>query len=87
MPGPVIRLGDKTTHGGAVIEASMQSDTGGLPIARMGDKTVCPLHGVVPIISGDMTMIVDGKPVARTGDLTACGAMLIPSQMSTIDQL
>ena len=87
MPGPVIRLGDKTTHGGAVIEASMHSDTGGLPIARIGDKTVCPLHGIVPIVTGDASMIVDGMPVARTGDLTACGAMLIPSQMSTIDQL
>jgi len=87
MPGPVIRLGDKTSHGGAVIEASMHSDTGGLPIARIGDKTVCPLHGIVPIVTGDASMIVDGMPVARTGDLTACGAMLIPSQMSTIDQL
>lgn len=87
MPGPVIRLGDKTTHGGAVIEASMQSDSGGLPIARMGDKTSCPVHGVNPIASGDVTMLVDGKPVARSGDVTACGAVLIPSQMATVDQL
>ena len=87
MPGPVIRLGDKTTHGGAVVEASAHSDTGGMPMARLGDKTVCPLHGVAPIISGDFTMIVDGKPVARAGDMTACGAMLIPGQMTTIDKL
>ena len=89
MAGPLIRLGDKTSHGGTVIEASTLSDIGGIGIARVGDKTSCPIpgHGTNPIVSGDMTMIVDGKPVARTGDLTACGAMLIPSQMSTIDQL
>lgn len=87
MPGPVIRLGDKTTHGGVVVEASPHSDSGGIPIARMGDKTVCPIHGPNPIISGDMTMIVDGKPVARQGDKTACGALLIPSQQATVDNV
>jgi uncharacterized Zn-binding protein involved in type VI secretion len=89
MAGPVIRLGDKTTHGGVVIEASSMSDSGGIGIARMGDKTVCPLpgHGAPPIITGDMTCIVDGKPVARHGDKTACGASLIAGQQNTIDQI
>lgn len=89
MAGPLIRLGDKTSHGGAVIEASTQSDIGGIGIARMGDKTSCPLpgHGITPIVSGDMTMIVDGKPAARQGDTTGCGATLIASQQTTVDQL
>ncbi|OON62805.1 hypothetical protein B0920_05060 [Massilia sp. KIM] len=87
MPGPLIRLGDKTTHGGAVIEASGASDAGGVGIARMGDKTACPMHGVVPIISGDMTLIVDGKPAARHGDMTACGASLIAGQQATVDKV
>jgi uncharacterized Zn-binding protein involved in type VI secretion len=38
---PLIVLGDKTSHGGSVIEGSPHSDSGGKPIARMGDKTVC----------------------------------------------
>jgi uncharacterized Zn-binding protein involved in type VI secretion len=87
MSGPVIRLGDKTSHGGVVVEGSPHSDSGGIPIARMGDKTVCPLHGPVPIITGDMTMMVDGKPVARNGDKTACGAVLIAGQMATVDNV
>lgn len=41
MAGPLIRLGDKTSHGGVVIEASPHSDNGCIGIARMGDKTVC----------------------------------------------
>lgn len=87
MAGPLIRLGDKTSHGGVVIEASPHSDSGGIGIARMGDKTVCPKHGSAPIIGGDTTMIVDGKPAARHGDKTACGASLIASQQATVDRI
>lgn len=85
MSGPLIRLGDKTSHGGVVIEASSQSTVGGVGIARMGDKTVCPTHGSAPIVSGDSSLIVDGKPAARAGDKTACGATLIAGQQTTID--
>lgn len=89
MAGPVIRLGDKTSHGGTVVEASAMSDSGGIGIARMGDKTSCPIpgHGTSPIVSGDQTFIVDGKPVARHGDKTGCGATLIAGQQNTIDQV
>jgi uncharacterized Zn-binding protein involved in type VI secretion len=89
MAGPLIRLGDKTSHGGVVIEASPHSDSGGIGIARMGDKTSCPIkgHGSVPIVSGDVTMIVDGKPAARHGDKTACGAVLIAGQQATVDNI
>ena len=87
MPGPLIVLGDKTSHGGSVIEASPHSDSGGKPIARMGDKTVCPKHGPNPIVEGDATLIVDGKPAARHGDKTACGATLIAGQQATIDNI
>jgi uncharacterized Zn-binding protein involved in type VI secretion len=87
MPGPVIRLGDDTSHGGKVLEASQHSDSGGKPIARMGDKVSCPKHGNGTIASGDTTMIVDGKPVARHGDKTSCGATLIATQQATTDNV
>lgn len=89
MAGPVIRLGDKTSHGGVVASASMASDSGGVPIARIGDIVVCPIPGHTPsmIVSGDATMIVDGRPVARHGDLTSCGATLIASQQNTVDKV
>jgi uncharacterized Zn-binding protein involved in type VI secretion len=87
MSGPLIRLGDKTSHGGVVIEASPHSDIAGVGIARMGDKTVCPKHGPSPIVSGDSTLIVDGKPAALDGDKTGCGATLIAGQQTTIDNL
>jgi uncharacterized Zn-binding protein involved in type VI secretion len=87
MAGPLITLGDKTSHGGTVVEASALSDTGGKAIARMGDKTTCPKHGSSPIVSGDSTLIIDGKPAARHGDKTACGATLIAGQQATIDKV
>ena len=87
MSGPLIVLGDKTSHGGAVIEASPNSDSGGNGIARVGDKATCPKHGPNTIVSGDSTLIVDGKPAARNGDKTACGATLIAGQQATIDNI
>lgn len=87
MSGPLIVLGDKTSHGGSVIEASPNSDSGGKGIARVGDKATCPKHGPNPIVSGDATLIVDGKPAARNGDKTACGATLIAGQQVTIDNI
>jgi len=85
MSGALIRLGDKTSHGGVVIEASSFSDSGGKPIARLGDKVQCPAHGPTMIAGGDPTLLVDGKPAARHGDLVACGATLIASQQTTTD--
>lgn len=87
MPGPLIRLGDKTSHNGVVLEASTHSDSGGVGIARMGDKVSCPRCGDNRIATGDSTMIVDGKPVARHGDKTACGAVLIAGQQASVDHV
>jgi uncharacterized Zn-binding protein involved in type VI secretion len=85
MPGALILMGDKTTHGGVVVEASQPSDSGGKPIACLGHKVSCPAHGATTIVSGDPTLVVDGKPVARHGDKTSCGATLIASQQNTTD--
>lgn len=87
MGRPFIVLGDKTDHGGEVIEASGASDTHGKRLARVGDKVTCPKrgHGTTVIATGDPTMIIDGKPAARHGDKTACGATLISSQSVSTD--
>ena len=87
MGRPFIVLGDKTDHGGQVVEASAATDTGGKRIARVGDKVTCPKrgHGPTTIVTGDPTMLIDGKPAARHGDKTACGATLIASQAVSTD--
>jgi uncharacterized Zn-binding protein involved in type VI secretion len=87
MAGPFIRLGDRTSHGGTVVEASAMSDIDGIGIARIGDKVTCPVHGDQTIVGGDMTLVVDGKPVARHGDEIGCGARLIAGQQASVDQV
>lgn len=81
----MIVLGDRTDHGGEVIEASGVTDTHGKRIARVGDKISCPKkgHGITVITTGDNTMVIDGKPVAYHGCKTSCGATLISSQSVT----
>jgi uncharacterized Zn-binding protein involved in type VI secretion len=87
MGRPFIVLGDKTDHGGEVIESSGVSDTHGKGLARVGDKVTCPKkgHGTTVIVSGDPTMVIDGQAAARHGDKTACGATLISSQSVSTD--
>ena len=84
MPAMIV-LGDKTDHGGVVIEASGVTDTHGKCIARVGDKVQCPKkgHGTTQIVTGDLTMVIDGKAVAYHGCKTSCGATLISGQSVT----
>lgn len=79
----LIVLGDKHSGGGSVINGSPHTDIDGKPIARVGDKAVCPRHkGIFPIITGDNTLIIDGQAVARHGDKLACGCSLISGQQN-----
>ncbi|AIY42075.1 hypothetical protein LT85_2917 [Collimonas arenae] len=77
----IIRLGDKTTHGGVVISASSIHTIRGLGIARVGDMVTCPQsgHGTNPIVEGSPTFTIDGRQVALHGHHTACGCALISS--------
>lgn len=88
MSRPFIVIGDKTDHGGTVLEGAATTDTVGKRIARVGDKVSCPRKGhggTTTIVSGDPTCIIDGQPAARHGDKTACGATLIAAQSVTTD--
>ncbi|MCA6216884.1 PAAR domain-containing protein [Ideonella sp. B7] len=88
MSRPFIVVGDKTSHGGTVIEGAPSTTTGGKPIARVGDKVSCPKRGhggTTVIATGDPSCLIDGRPAARHGDTTACGATLISSQAVSTD--
>ncbi|KAB0530682.1 PAAR domain-containing protein [Xanthomonas citri pv. glycines] len=83
MSRPFILVGDQLDHGGSVVTGSAETDVDGKPVARIGDKVVCNVHGQTEIASGDATVMIDGKPVARHGDKTACGGALISTQGTT----
>jgi uncharacterized Zn-binding protein involved in type VI secretion len=85
MAGEIIRLGDKTSHGGTVLEGSPADICMGKPIAFVGHKVQCPkCKGAFPIVEGALTTTFYGKGVALAGMKTACGAVLIASQFTDI---
>lgn len=71
---------DKTTHGGIITMGSPSRLVNGLPVARVGDKVICPQHGPTIIISawGGMPL-TDYMPTAHAYGKTSCGAFLLPS--------
>ena len=76
----VIRLGDKTTHGGTVISAQSSFKVLGKGVAVEGDLTSCPqCKGVFPIHTAKSERHHLGRAVAYNGDKAACGAALISS--------
>lgn len=77
----VIVIGDKTTHGGTVLQGSHSMTAGGKNIALQGDLVSCPqCKGNYPIAEGSSKMSASGKGVALEGMKTTCGAELIASQ-------
>lgn len=84
---PFIVAGDKTDHGGTVLEGSPCDTINGKMIARVGDKVHCPrstCRGAQTIVEGDPGVMVDGSAAAFHGALTSCGARLIASQMDNL---
>lgn len=77
---PIIRLNDKTDHGGTVITASSGTIVMGREAAVEGDMTFCPkCKGQFSIQPDGAGARHQGKPYAYDQDLTACGAKLIAS--------
>ena len=77
----VIRLGDRTDHGGKVITGYAPCLIYGKPVARIGDKCTCPMdgHHNCTIVEGDPNHLAGGIPVAFEGCRTDCGAVLLSS--------
>lgn len=81
MPN-VIRIGDSTSHGGQVLQSSVEHFVvNGKPVVVVGDKCMCPINGHqnCTIASGSTAHSINGKAVAYGGDKTSCGATLISS--------
>nr|WP_322403787.1 PAAR domain-containing protein [Massilia sp. Gc5] len=76
----VIRLNDKTDHGGQVISASSDTTVMGSVATLQDDMTHCPkCKGNFAIKPDGAGARHEGKPYAYDGDVTECGARLITS--------
>ncbi len=80
-----IRLGDRTSHGGVVMEGFMDDTDDGVPLCGLGHIVSCPRHpGLQRIAEGEASFTIMGVPLALEGMLTTCGAVLIASSQSFI---
>ncbi|WP_435608082.1 PAAR domain-containing protein [Pseudomonas knackmussii] len=81
--GYFIRMGDKTTCGGTVLEGDSDCTMHGVPQARQGDKVSCGKDGkVYQILGGVHYFRSGGIPVAGSLDSYSscpCQARLVPS--------
>jgi len=81
MSKPAARLGDTTSHGGAIVAGAPTVLIGGKPAARQGDMHTCPLvnpgvppppHVGGPATLGSPTVLICGQMALRMGDMTTC---------------
>jgi uncharacterized Zn-binding protein involved in type VI secretion len=76
----VIRIGDKTDHGGQVISATSETVVMSKTAVLQNDITFCPTckgnYAIKPDGAGAKHQ---GKSYAYHGDVTECGARLISS--------
>ena len=93
--GPAARIGDPTSHGGAVAAGSPTVFIDGLPAARLGDFATCPVvnagnppvpHVGGPIAAGSATVFIGGLPAARLGDpiVEAASSSVIAGGSATV---
>jgi uncharacterized Zn-binding protein involved in type VI secretion len=79
----IIRLGDKTNHGGTIIEGFPTAILYGRPIAGKGHKVTCPkCRGTFVIAEGIGNHSFYDVNTAVEGMHTTCGAVLLASQQS-----
>ncbi|WP_347253573.1 PAAR domain-containing protein [Leminorella grimontii] len=76
----IIRLNDKTSHGGSVITATSTLKINGIPAALLNDLVSCPVHGVNPIIECSHSYNEEGKGIVVEQCKSACGSIVFPSQ-------
>ena len=84
MGYPVARLGDGSTHGGAIVTSAKKMIVEGKLVATVNCILDCPIHGPNPITTGSPQFICEGQKVARTTSLTACGASIIGGATKTV---
>ena len=84
MGNPVARLGDSSSHGGAIITSATKTSCEGMLVARVGDTLSCPIHGDNPIATGSPNFPTEGTLTARSGSVTACGAVIIGGATKTV---
>lgn len=54
------------------------------PIARLGDKHLCPAHGANAVFQDATQSQCDVRPIATVGDKAVCGAVIVKGTSAMI---
>ena len=74
MPGPVCRLGDVNSGGGAILNGDPTVLVNLRPTAFFGSKVSPHLkHPLSATTSTNFTVLVNGRPITTVGDIDVCG--------------
>ena len=78
MGAPVSRIGDTSTHGGALISTPVINTwCNGRKVCTIGAILACPIHGPNPIVGTPVIdQWVDGNKLSVIGAVCACGAVI-----------
>ena len=72
----VARLGDTSSHGGAIASASLTVFADGIGVARQGDSFNCPIHGMKTLNANQSVLFADGLAIITVGATATCGAVI-----------
>jgi uncharacterized Zn-binding protein involved in type VI secretion len=73
----VAHLGDRISHGGAIVSASETVFAEGRAVARVTDRVMCAAHGAQTIRTGAESVQVNGLTIAIDGSICSCGARVV----------
>ena len=82
----IIRLGDKSDHGGYMVTAGGKFTNRGLQGCIDGDMHQCPIHnhGTTKVSATSTECKTGGKAMLRSGDKAQCGATLLPTDSNVV---
>lgn len=80
----LVRLGDSSSHGGKMIQATGSFLVNGIAVCVTGDIHQCPIdgHGNTAV-TGTSGIDNNGKAVVKTGDQAGCGAAITQGSPDT----
>lgn len=82
--GAVAVSGDCIDHGGFILATERHVHVNNKPVARVGDKVFCLIHGITEIAGDKSVNVYSGKKrIAKVGDKTKCGATIMGGSADT----
>lgn len=71
------RIGDTSSHGGALITGAAKMIDENRRTSRVTDILLCPVHGPVAVVTGSPKTVIENRRNCRITSVCACGAVIV----------